>query len=640
MRFLFSLLLVVFGLLAMALRFHASHDLDDVFFNSDAMYLPTLFADVLAGSGELDHWYLTPAPYFFPDYLLFLPAYLITSVPFLQISVVSLLQVVVTLLLLAWLARRMRVRAPWTAAISIWLCLCWLAWNAGEPFAFLLVGSYHFGVFLGALACVALWFAHLQAGSSWRSVPLWMTCLLAAALTFSDQLFLVQAVTPFLAINLLQSAGDGALARKRLLQAIAVAGSSLVGSSLYPALVEHPMRYPVQLGLGQWERNARLLSEVLATLATGHLLYTLVLVAFLVLALVTIRRWRACAGSDEIHLGGRLTGFVLLSAAAACAVTLLHEGSPVALRYVIPMALWPVVATGMLCALRFRRVFVPVASSLSVLLVLSLLWQAGGEARAHGLRLRQYPDDIACIDQALSASNARHGIAEYWDAKQVQNLSRHRLRIAQYFDNLLEMRWITTADYYPTRYDFAIVGQQPDGKLSPLLTRVEDINGAAPTQVQCGKRLLLIYGRNRLRTVADLQLPGDRRRWRGCDLPTQIGTAEPDCEIGKRAPDLQGFLSFGPYVRLPAGNYRARVRYESEEAVGVPVGRWDVAVTVGQDLQVLQSAPLLGSGLQETQASGAFAVDTAQSAGLIEVRTVAEAPGAMKVIAVELERLP
>lgn len=640
LRSLLPVLLVVFGLLAMALRFHASHDYDDVFFNSDAMYLPTVFADVLAGPGELDHWYLTPAPYFFPDYLLFLPAYLITSVPFLQISVLSLLQVVVTLLLLVWLARRMRVRAPWTAAISIWTCLCWLAWNAGEPFAYLLVGSYHFGAFLGALACVALWFTHLQSGSSWRSVPLWTTCLLAAALTFSDQLFLVQAVTPFLAINLLQSAGDGALARKRLLQAIAVAGSSLAGSALYPVLVKHPMRYPVELGLGQWNRNARLLSDVLARLATGPVLYTLVMVAFLLLALVTIRRWRARAGSEETHLGGRLTGFILLSAAAACAVTLLHEGSPVALRYVIPMALWPVVATGMLCALRFRRVFVPVASSLSVLLVLSLLWQAGGEVRAHGLRLRQYPDDIACIDRALDGSGARHGIADYWDAKRIQNLSRLQLRIAQHTGKLVEMRWITSADYYRDRYDFAIVTFTGNGEVPPLLKQLQAINRLPAKRVACGSHLVLVGGRQSLRANVSMRVPGGMQRWPGCDLPTAIGVPTESCEMVKREPTSQGFLTFGPYISLPAGNYRARLQYAGQADAGTRLGHWDVAVTTDGKLQVLSDQDLIATHAQTSMADVAFSIGKTQAGGLVEVRVFSDTPLDMRIAALQIERMP
>ncbi len=48
--------------------------------NSDLLYLPTLFSDLISKRGRISDWFLTPAPYFFPDYLvivvLFLAHYL------------------------------------------------------------------------------------------------------------------------------------------------------------------------------------------------------------------------------------------------------------------------------------------------------------------------------------------------------------------------------------------------------------------------------------------------------------------------------------------------------------------------------------------------------------------------------------
>lgn len=631
--------LVALGLLELVLLFHAGHGLDGLLFNSDSMYLPTVFADVLAGEGAIDHWYLTPAPYFFPDYPIFLLAYLATPVPFLQISLYAFLQALLTLLLLAWLARRMHVRAPWTAAVLLWLCLIWLAFRNVEPFVYLLISGYHYGEVMSAMAVIALWFAHLQAGAPWRSPAWWLACGLTAVTTLSDQLFLVQAAAPLLAVAWLFALGSGTQGRRIAVQATLLGASSVAGSLAYRLLVEHPMRDGIQLGLGKWQENLQAFTDLLVNLAMQQPLYLLALVAFVCLLVAALRRHCRPGLLGRRDEADWLLWFVPLSGLSMLLAVMLSESHSLGYRYLIGIGVWPLLATGLVLARKFPRTFPTAATWLSALLVLLLGMQAYEQVRLNGLRTRQYPADVACIDQALAGTGSRNGIAEYWDAKQVQNLSRHRLTIAQYFDTLQEMRWITTADAYAANYDFAIVSQTAEGGMSPLLMRVQDINGSPLRQVVCGKRLLLVYGPHRLRTVARLQLPGDRKFWRGCDLPSEIGGPQKNCELGKRDSSLQGFLTFGPYVKLAPGTYRASVHYRGQAALGERMGHWDVAVTVGAALQILAEAPLTAQGDQVTQASKDFVIDAAQSAGLIEVRTAAEAPTDLHIVGVEIERL-
>jgi hypothetical protein len=633
-------LLAACGLLASAALLHAGHALDGFLFNSDAMYLPTLFADVVGGDGELDHWYLTPAPYFFPDYPLFLLAYLATPVPFLQISVYALLQAALTLLLLVCLARCMPLKPAWPAALLTWSCLLWLAHQAHEPFVFLLISGYHFGALLGGLALVALWFSHLQSRLRWRSPALLAACVLAAVVTLSDQLFLVQAAAPLVATAWLHALGDAARGPRLAVQAAAVGASAVLGSLVYPAVVEHAMRFQVQMGLGRWQANLQALSAMVRAIVASQPLYAgvgMVFVLLLVMALLRFRGQRTMRTSASRP--DWLLVFAALSILSTWSAALLSESHPFNPRYLIGMGVWPIVAVGLWLAQRYPRGFVPWAAAATSMLLLSLGLQAGQRIGEHGVRLRQYPDDVACIDQALQGQDARHGIAGYWDAKQVQNLSRHRLRIAQYFDDLVEMRWITSADAYADSYDFAIISRNDDGKASPLLARLLELNGPPASQAVCGKRTLLVYGRNRLRTVPRLQLPGDRGRWNGCALSTRIGVATPACILAKREPSLQGFLGFGPYVPLPAGSYRAQLHYTSPAAAHTRIGYWDVAVGQDHRLDVLGQAPLPGSDAQAAIVSQDFVISPAQAAGLVEVRSVAESEDDLAVSAVTIERL-
>ncbi len=60
--------------------------------HSDALYLPVLFEDVLRRGGSLGDWFLTPAPYFFPDFPLYLLAWLGGAGVFAQTTLFALLQ--------------------------------------------------------------------------------------------------------------------------------------------------------------------------------------------------------------------------------------------------------------------------------------------------------------------------------------------------------------------------------------------------------------------------------------------------------------------------------------------------------------------------------------------------------------------
>ncbi len=55
------------------------YELEKYVFNADFLYLPALFRDVILGNGELKNWYLTPTPYFFPDFGIYAIASLISK---------------------------------------------------------------------------------------------------------------------------------------------------------------------------------------------------------------------------------------------------------------------------------------------------------------------------------------------------------------------------------------------------------------------------------------------------------------------------------------------------------------------------------------------------------------------------------
>jgi hypothetical protein len=196
-----------------------------------------------------------------------------------------------------------------------------------------------------------------------------------------------------------------------------------------------------------------------------------------------------------------LAVFGTLCCASTVAVLLLDRDLVPVPRYLIGAVSWPLVTLlfviGHLTGTHFRHAGMAVCLLFTGLLA-EQAWRHA-EVRDPGRYF--YPEQIRCIDRALAAANARHGIAEYWDAKRLQALSRENLTLAQYTPELQPMTWITSQGFYASAYDFAVMTKQGEQQSSLSRERLTAINGEPAQTVHCGDRTLLIYGRGKLRAA-------------------------------------------------------------------------------------------------------------------------------------------
>ena len=185
--------------------------------------------------------------------------------------------------------------------------------------------------------------------------------------------------------------------------------------------------------------------------------------------------------------------FAALSCAATVTVMLLSTTVPPVPRYLIAALSWLLVSgvfvLVFLLGKRFRY------AGLGLALVLTDLL-AGDAWRVRDVRNTApyfYPEQLACIDRALAGTNARHGIAQYWDAKLLQCLGRHRLTLAQYFGTLEPMQWITSQRFFGERYHFAIIAED-EGPAFRLPREQFSASGQVTQSVSCGNRTVLLFG--------------------------------------------------------------------------------------------------------------------------------------------------
>ena len=498
-RIVVPLALLALAFACIAVQYHAGIPMQASLFNSDGMYLPILFSDLFAHGGRIRDWYLTPAPYFFPDYPLYAVAYLVSEGAFNQFLAFGLLQLAAAAAAIGWIARTCRREHATLVAVLVVTALGWLAVRPVEPFIFALASAFHFGAFLGALLFVALWLQREQHARRWQ-LP--CMCAITFLCTLSDSLFTVQAVAPFLLTCALVRRAPRPFAFRAVLPHAAVLAAALLGIAAYK-LVRHPTRPPTMLGLEHFARNAHALGQALTRVVEQVPVLGVVIGVYLAVGLACIVRvvpTRAFGSMPRPLL--LLLVFSLAAMAGNLAAMLLLTNLVVNPRYIIAALTWPLVVTAILLA-HWRAAWFSATSLSVVAMVVGLLGaDAWAAVRRTGAEPAGYPSAVACIDQALATADVHNGIAGYWDAKWLQALSKHRLTVAQHMGNLSEHPWITSARYFRPAYDFAIVSNNGGDEYVLPVARLIALNGPPAHTATCGGYTVLVYGQDRLRVQA------------------------------------------------------------------------------------------------------------------------------------------
>lgn len=641
-RILLPLVLFALGLASLVVSYRAGHAYQTYVFNSDGLYLPTLFADLFGRGGQLRDWYLTPAPYLFPDALLYLVAYLGGDGMHRQILLFAMLQLTLAGVAIAFIARTVSRNNAVLAAVLSMLLLLWLALTSREPFSELLTSAYHGGAFLVALACVALWLnlndAQRNPGPRARSAMLAAMALLAFLTCLSDNLFLVQTLLPLAATAFLLDARTTARGWRRHLPAALVLAAGLLGSASYKLVIARDTRYPASFGFSKLGVNLADLGKIAVDTFVGLPAFGIVFLA--------VSAWSLALTVG--HLRGRssplpkpfvwLALFSTLSLVATLLAVLLSSRLQVTPRYLIPAFCWPVVLAVLVLVHYLGKLFLP-AGLIAGLGVVAVLGMAAHQARGERLSTdTYYNDELACLDAALSAEpGLRHGIAQYWDAKSVQAFSKQPIILAQYLPGLEEHRWITSNKFFRERYDFAIVATDPANANGLDRARIVKINGEPRKSAVCGNRTLLIYGPQQLR-VLRIAAPGDALAWTGCELQSLVAKATPACVLRKDDPQQEGVLSYGPYETLPPGRYAFALDFTSTLPRGAYAGNWKVTITIPKGNRTLAGGDLHGTAGAPFTLSGEFSIGSGQTENA-ELVTYSAKGGAMGVSALRIRRL-
>jgi len=477
--------------------------------NSDTLFYPALLSDVFDGAGRFSDWSLPAAPYFFPELAIFLLGYLTGWRADLQLLAVALVQSYLIFLALQSLVKQTSLRKPFFVTTVIFAVLCYFAlasnkpfdFISGGPFVLLLVSAFHFGVFLITLIFLSLWLKVIdeQRQPTQHLLNTTLLALLAFLATSSDSFFLTQTIGPLIVIALSQSLISRydfwRVTLMPLLVAIVACVAGFFSNDLLFATTTRPSPH---FGLTGYETRLEAMVNVFASVVSTYPILLFVFLLYAVIVLISaLRFFKSPVNVSKLTW---LTIFSLLSLiSTVAALALLTNVPTIGARYLLPVFFWPVIIVILYATDFANRLFVPAAVALSICIMVQLSVGSYHLLESSKLNRAGYSDDLACIDEALKDTDARHGLAQYWDARYLQTFSKLKLTVAQYTVDLEPMDFFTSTRSFRPGYDFAVSSRNVnDAWQIPLDLLVR--KGGEPKRIErCGSRTLYVFAKDGLK---------------------------------------------------------------------------------------------------------------------------------------------
>lgn len=481
--FCFILLAVFIG--CAVLHFLAAGNVQALMLNADALNIPTVIDNLLSHQGSLSHWYLSPAPYLFPDALVHAAIHPMTESMYARLAIFVAVQIAALFLVIWKLASRTCRNHPLAIAVAITGQLTWMALLRGSPYDQIMTAGFHYGAFVVSIAVVTLSFSRTHQYRNWCVIA-----ILCSLTSLSDNIFVIQTTIPLVLTLAFIALFDSEHRAHRLITAAVAMFSSVIGSISYGLVISKDTRYPIHFDVHKFRVNAVGVRDIgLEFLRTHRPIAAALIVSCLLAMFYSVRLAKRIRRTTPIAM---LSIFSFASVVSTCAGLVLATTNEMTLRYFIPVFSWPIIIVGLVVLnseMFWGKLPVLVAGISALLLSLN----TSTLVDTQGINYSYYPEDIACIDRALPSTKAAHGMANYWDAKYIQAFSKKNITLAQHLDILMPMKWITTEDYFHSTYDFAIISTNSIQAYTLSQELLVKKYGQPRSATTCGTRIVLVF---------------------------------------------------------------------------------------------------------------------------------------------------
>jgi hypothetical protein len=464
-------------------------------FNSDALYLPAVFHDIGSLGGKYSDWYLTPAPYFFPDWLMYACGYGTTklfgvSEIFWGVGLSLVLQTLLTgALIFALLAHILDKSAVYAVSMLVFVAFVYLAAKDAVPFNLIWVTGHHWGTLLVVFFSVSLVLHVVQQDSGRYTIQACVLFFLCFAACMSDRIFLLWFSFPA-AAALLLLVSTSLISKKKILVIVScilvpsAIGDYSVRHFLLPFDTHYTVTYSADFLSGHFYELGKILD------LQQPWIYVLIFGIGAPGFFVWMRTRRIGMRHSKV-LFLCLYGFFLYVFVFS---GVFFSSMPFAIRYLIPLWLYPIITA--LCLVYSAAAFYMRQGSINTILwmgcaiLIGLLFHMIDVKK---IQTDYYPDEAQCLDAAITGLPNPRGISGYWDAKKMMLVSRTKgVTIASVFNDMTPYRWIVS-DRWFGNYNFALLSKSGPPSLRLDEQQVRKKFGMPTRRQECGAFVVVCY---------------------------------------------------------------------------------------------------------------------------------------------------
>ncbi|MBU8892083.1 MAG: hypothetical protein KOO66_04850 [Bacteroidales bacterium] len=427
------------------------------YFNSDTLYLPSIYKDLFIDKSGFAGWHLNGAPNFLPDMILFfiIRSFFNHFIP--ACFAFSLVQLIIILFLLSGFYKTIFKSINYThlsiGALLMSLFLLVTLVNNDFVYTFYLLSiSYHLGAFIMLLISFILLFKYLKSGKNIHLVILFIISILSV---INDRLFIVMFSFPVFAlifVFFIQIAD-----KKRYFKVlISNSASILIGLFLFRMLKLSGYIHIIDLFWKVFNFNN--ITPALKIFIEQHSYYIneldfrgiidiLFLLSFAVHIYLLIKNIVLVIKKKEFNESEFIYLLIFVPVLFLILVTPIINGNYVSwalLRYNI-YSLYLGIFSYVYLLYKLQKTKRSSINYLSLVLVVLMLAESvfiitkiSKQNIRKGLSgfMNYYPEKAQCIDQLSLENVLKYGVADYWDAKYITMFSKQDVRVYTVLDNL------------------------------------------------------------------------------------------------------------------------------------------------------------------------------------------------------------
>lgn len=418
-------------------------------FNADYLFVPTLFQDVIVNGNSISDWYITPAPYIFPDILFYIPIQFVISDFRWAILIYSLLQYLVILILLRQCIKLIYPNLS-TDIITVsnvlmaLFILSGIIWDDNLTGGLILTISSHTGAFVCTLLAFYLMLKYLQ----YNKIKYVASYALVTSISLvSDRLLIFMFYFPVVLLLLYVSFSQ--FKKKAIVVLVTTFASFALGILLYKALKLYIVSIPPATQTSMSSSITNYTNHISSYFTSFHLMSVILvlsLISFFTNILFLIKKHQEgniLAASFHIFvlslflsltLGTVLLGFYK---GADCMRYNIHG------YYVLIFTL-PLTTISNLKVKQLRIIgFCSIA-------ILSLTILAIRDTYNFNMGLKRFNNFSPYITQLIDKSPAplKSGISDYWTSKHITAFSEKNIKVLATYDNLIPILHITSESGY------------------------------------------------------------------------------------------------------------------------------------------------------------------------------------------------